>query len=160
MLDQLIEKSELFDTEKADFVAQARTFRFDDNARIVPPDCMGLSVQPLIMTENALRQTCSKLGPAVFGRGSAKSLPFDYIDTIPADLRAICLNNHIEHANGSKWMVRAYQDKCRAISLLAIIQAVRLTMVSRIRFTCAGLMTLPARARRQQAVTFTPCAQS
>lgn len=56
MLDQLISQSEVFDADKMDFVATARTFQFDAIARLVPPDCIGLKAQPLTMTENALRQ--------------------------------------------------------------------------------------------------------
>jgi hypothetical protein len=70
----------------------------------------------LAMTDTAYSQIFSKLAPTVYGKGSAKSLPTDYLTTIPADLRAEILKRHCRDANGfQSWMIRGFDDRCRAI---------------------------------------------
>ena len=116
MLDQLINQSSEFDSRKADHIAPAREFHFNSLAAIEPPAILGgLQSAPLMPDEHALRQLCTKLGPAVWGKGTSKSLPYDYVTTIPADLRSTAFNRHLQDANGSRWMVRGYGNKARAV---------------------------------------------
>jgi hypothetical protein len=63
----------------------------------------------------AFRQMCAKLGPAVYGKGSNKGLPAEYLQAIPADLRATVLNRHVKVDLGKTWMARGYDGDCRAI---------------------------------------------
>lgn len=114
-LQSLVNTSEQCDLQKADFVAAARSFSFDEQARIVPPTSGGFSSAPLAMTEHSLRQVCSKLGAAVFGKGTSKGLPHDYLSAIPKDLLADNLNRHLTASNGNKWMVRGYGESARAV---------------------------------------------
>jgi hypothetical protein len=115
MLQTLIERSEEYDQLKADYSEKARYFHFDEQARIVPPGVAGFSSLPLTVSDHALTQICAKLGPAVFGKGSQKSLPRDYLQAIAPDLRAENLNRHIANTNGNSWMVRAYKETARAV---------------------------------------------
>ena len=116
MLDDLILASERYDTDKADYVGFAKEFTWDSEGHIVAPrNLLDLASPPLTMTDNALRQVCSKLGPVVFGKGSQKSLPFEYMRSVPLDLMATCLNRHASAQNGHKWMVRQYKDVARAV---------------------------------------------
>jgi len=116
MLDELISQSMEYDEGKADYVGYAREFKWlVDGAIVAPNTLLGFDNPPLKMTENALRQVCSKLGPVVFGKGSQKGLPFDYMKSVPKDLMATCLNRHAQEQNGHKWMLRGYQDMARAV---------------------------------------------
>ena len=115
MLEELIAKSTASDQYKADYVAGARYFSWDELARIVVPEALGLKSQPLEMTTNALDQVRSKLGPAVFGKGCAKQLPKDFCEAIPKPLLAHNLNQIVQNANGSQWNVRAMGSHARAV---------------------------------------------
>lgn len=116
MLDKLIHDSVRFDLDKADHVAAARSFHFSPTAAIEPPALLAsFAPAPLAPNEHSLRQICTKLGPAVYGKGSAKSLPLDYIMSIPPAMRADNFNGHLQAANGSRWMVRGYKDTARAV---------------------------------------------
>ena len=115
-LEQMIETSTLYDQYKVDYIDHAREFMFNDGAMLVPPGNMMVeNPPPLMLTLWAWNQVFSKLGPAVFGHGSGKSLPSDYLLTIPPDLLATNLNRHLNNANGREWMVRAFQNIGRAI---------------------------------------------
>jgi hypothetical protein len=112
-----VEKSAEYDTHKADYTDLAAKMSFDHEARlIVPPQLFG-SVPPLSLTTWAWYQVYSKMVPMVYGKGSNKStLPTDYLPALRPDLRAYVLNDHIKNgANGTGWMVRAYDETCRAV---------------------------------------------
>lgn len=112
---KLLELSVSYDHWKTDYAGRASTFSFDKESRVNLPGTLFGQPEPLRMTDWAWRQVFTKLGPAVFGRGSYKSLPYDYLMAIPADLRAENLNRHLQAHNGTEWMVRAFQDQCRAV---------------------------------------------
>lgn len=72
---------------------------------------------PLVLTldEWAAQQLCAKLGPAAFGRGSRRAVPWDYLRTLPAWLRADVMNEHLNTLAPRTWLVRAYAGRCRAV---------------------------------------------
>jgi len=116
-LSELLDTSREQDTHKADYTNPAREFTFDAESRLnVSANMFGLSasMSPLAPTDWAWRQVFSKLGASVFGKGSNKTLPADYLLALKPELRAHVLNEHIQRADG-KWMARAYDDKCRAV---------------------------------------------
>jgi hypothetical protein len=117
-LQSLLARSTEYDEHKADYVNPATSHFVTPDARLtVATGFFGaptVQITPLELTEQGLRQLCSKLGPAVFGKGCARSLPYEYINAIKPELRATVLNEHITRAEGD-WMVRAYDDKCRAV---------------------------------------------
>ena len=115
MLEKLIEQSLRTDESKADYTAMARNFVWDEKARIVPPQILGLQSVPLTMTTHALDQIRAKLGPAVFGKGANKQLPKDFFEAIPPELLAYNLNDIVQGANGNEWKVRATGTSARAV---------------------------------------------
>lgn len=124
MLDQLIEKSKGFDSEKRDFgpVAPANSIcfvgDFDTLSLIAGPElwedevCLGL-------TDHAAGQVCGRLGPAAFP-GRTKPLPREYLfDACPGGMAAEQLNHWIDVSGDlyptREWFIRAYRDSCRAV---------------------------------------------
>ena len=100
-LSELLEKSREQDTHKADYTNPAREFTFDAESRLnVSANMFGLSasMSPLTPTDWAWRQVFSKLGTSVFGKGSSKTLPADYLLAMKPELRAHVLNEHIQRA--------------------------------------------------------------
>jgi hypothetical protein len=68
------------------------------------------------MSDTAYAQLFSKLSPTVFGKGSGKHIPSDYLTSMPADLRAQILSRHCWDTNGfQSWMVRGFDDTARAV---------------------------------------------
>lgn len=115
ILEGLITQSAEHDAQKHDHTAEARDLWFDEAARLsVPPTLMGRML-PLEMTEWASRQLYSKLGPVVFGRGSSKALPYDYLTALDPDMRADVLNRHLRAAADRRWLVRGYGETTRAV---------------------------------------------
>jgi len=115
VLEGLIETSAQHDARKHDHTADAQALRFDGDAKLlVPPTLMGY-LPPLVMTEWADRQLYAKLGPVVFGRGSSKALPYDYLSALEPDLRADVLNRHLTAAGDRRWLVRGYDASARAV---------------------------------------------
>ena len=117
-LEAMLAKSKAMDEHKADFVNSASTHHFMPDGKLsVPSKWLAndhVSIEPLELTEHAFRQVCSKLAPSVFGKGSSKNLPFDYLNAIKPELRATVLNEHLTRAEGD-WMVRAFDTNCRAV---------------------------------------------
>jgi hypothetical protein len=116
-LSAMLAKSREMDEHKAHYVNPARAHHFNDDARLTAEtSLMGMtsSIVPLELTDHALYQACSKLAPSVYGKGTTRNLPFDYIKAIRPEVRAYVLNEHLTRAEGD-WMVRAYDDKCRAV---------------------------------------------
>ena len=116
-VDQFLDRSLEFDQHKADFVKPAQVCQFDETSRLtMPADMFGLAASaiPLLPTDWAWRQIFAKLGSTVFGSGTNKVLPFDYLLALKPELRAYVLNEHLGRASG-EWMIRAYGDTCRAV---------------------------------------------
>jgi hypothetical protein len=111
----LLEKSRGFDLLKHDHKVAARDVSFDSLARITLPTPVGLPLTPLTLRKWSLDQIASKLGPAVFGKGSGKRLPVDYLLAMPDDLRGEVLTRHCQDANGRSWLVRGYENEARAV---------------------------------------------
>ena len=113
-LQNMLQAARSFAQEKADTRTSAQELKFTpDSTLVLPPTALG-SLPPLTVTEHGYSQLFAKLGPSVFGRGSARSLPKDYLLAVPADLRADILNRHLRDSNG-RWLVRQYQATARAI---------------------------------------------
>lgn len=132
MLHTQIAKSKAADREKFDYTSMARELVFDSSARLAanavasdakhphyPSGDMSPAYpnafQPRTLTDHALRHVFAKLSPAVYGKGSAKVLPFDYLTAIPRDLLAQNLNRHLTNGNGSRWLIRTNGAQVRAI---------------------------------------------
>ncbi len=114
-LHKLIEQSTGYDALKHDYTEYPRAIRFTGEALLELPQTAFGAVKPLKPTEWAWRQMFAKLGPTVYGRGSSKSLPADYLLAVPPDMLAGNLNRHIQNTNGSRWMIRGYGEQCRAV---------------------------------------------
>ena len=128
----LIATSTRYDQSKTDFRVAARDLHFDPDAHLVvlaPPlpyddgtfareRLRFLSKPPVgcvaAMTDHATAQLYDKLGPAHYGKGSAKSLPSDYLSKFPAERRADILNWTLARSP-ARWKVRLYEDTCRAV---------------------------------------------
>lgn len=115
-LDNLISESQEYDTHKADYSGYAKDFRFGDyDSFMYPPASVFGSPPPLEPTDWAWNQIFTKLGPAVFGKGSGKSLPADYLLAVDPDVRSYNLNRALGNANGKEWFVRTYDNRARAV---------------------------------------------
>lgn len=115
-LDQALEASLDYDARKSDYKNGSRVFSFNDAAQIVLPNVGGnMSEAPKDLTEKAIKDLCAKLGPSVFGKGSAKILPSDYIGAIDPALRAALFNNHNGKSENKTWLVRCFDSKARAV---------------------------------------------
>lgn len=110
-----VEVSSAHDTHKADYTETARNMHFDEQSHLIVPRQLFGEVPPLTPTPWAWGQIFNKLGPAVYGKGTQKTLPGEYLTAIPPQLRAINLNDHLMNINGTVWLVRAYDDACRAV---------------------------------------------
>ena len=116
LIDPLIDLNETYTQHKHDHDATAGELTFDETASLVLPSNLFGQSPPVVPTEWALGQICSRLGPTVFGRGRSKSVPRDYLMAIPPELRATLLNDHLNHTDpDQKWLVRCYKDEARAI---------------------------------------------
>ena len=113
-IEDLLEQSEAFETHKTDHPGPSSQFSFHEETAqmITPPSLMGSVL--LEQTPWAFTQMCNKLGKAVYGKGSGKSLPAEYLAAMRPDLRAYVLNDHIRESEGS-WLVRAYDNYARAV---------------------------------------------
>jgi hypothetical protein len=117
-LSQILEQAVALDQDKADFNGQPAAFKFDDlTANMQVPNTLFGDIPPMPMSEWATRQLFQKLGPAVFGKGSNKSLPYDYLTALLPTHRATLLNNHVKTvpAETESWFVRSYQGTVRAV---------------------------------------------
>lgn len=116
-LDEALDASLEFDSRKSDYKSRSREFSFNEQAQIVLPALKGsnMSEAPKTLTEKAIKDLCAKLAPSVFGKGSAKVLPSDYIGAIDPALRAALFNNHNEKSENKTWLVRCFDDSARAV---------------------------------------------
>ena len=116
-IDQLIETSKAYDTQKADYAANPTALHWEDNGAVTikAATLFGNTATSLTPTDWAWRQAYAKLGKTVYGKGQNKTLPADYLDAIRPDLRAHLLNDHCKNWTGGDWMIRAYQDNARAV---------------------------------------------
>ena len=121
MFDELIATSQDFDERKSDYgPRQVDDFYFGDFDQprvslIVPEDLFGGATQ-LQPTDWAFSQVCRRLGSTVYGIGSHRSLPRDYMLAQPQTWCAEQLNHWIKLLpQNRKWFVRAIDDECRAV---------------------------------------------
>lgn len=118
-LQEMLELSLEYDGHKHDHSSSVKSIKFDPVARMILPNDVELFqsavVQPLAPTEWAWNQLFNKLGYTVWGKGSSKKLPADYLLHIPEDLLAESLNRHLQNAGDESWFVRAYDDTARAV---------------------------------------------
>ncbi|HMN10968.1 MAG TPA: hypothetical protein PKD55_01435 [Bellilinea sp.] len=114
MLEELIETSRRYDMNKHDHTVRARDLEFQSDGTIQVPNSFFGAVQPLESTRWAFGQLASKLGPTVYGKGSTKTLPTDYLMAVDPDLMATNMNRHLSQSEQT-YMVRAYGNQARAI---------------------------------------------
>src|SRR5579859_4958559 len=99
VIREYLEISQTADLNKHDHVAHTAELRVAETGALqVPATVMG-SVAPLWPTDWAWRQLETKLGPVAFGRGSNRSLPHDYLFSLPSHIRADALNYHLGRAD-------------------------------------------------------------
>lgn len=117
-IDQLIEISQRADMEKADYRLPASKIDWMPNGYLAPEFGKGSTAAPTLkLSKHALTQVAAKLGPVVYGKGSPKRLPVDFLDAImhwnddlwPTIMYGLC------NKSKSGWMVRRHKDTCRAI---------------------------------------------
>lgn len=124
-IQDIIAKSIAFDAKKSDYRVPAKELEFREGGVLLPEkhsDADGAAALFLEqgatqfgVNDNALRDFCSKLAPAVYGKGTTRILPFDYLSTIPPTLRATVLTDHAHSANGAKWLIRTHDTTARAV---------------------------------------------
>ena len=115
-LVDLIRQSEEFDTRKSDEKLYPATMRFSPQAQLLVPTPMGIT--GYAPTDHAWKQLFIRLGPAVWGRGSTKSLPPEYMLNIPKGMLADNVNVHLASLNAfnrNVFLCRLYEGKVRAI---------------------------------------------
>ena len=111
ILDELIEKSQDFDSHKDDHEVVAAELNFNPGGDIVMATKYGpMNLQP---TEHALSQVFDRLGNATYG----SALPQKHMLSIPRELMAYDLN-YLMPSMGKKnrvpWLVRCYDSTARA----------------------------------------------
>lgn len=114
MLNKLLDKSREYDLQKHDTRAPAVALELTEDGRVRLPATEFGEVRPLRPTDWAWRQMFRKLGTTVFGKGSKRGLPADYLLAIPKELLAMNTNKCLEKSK-SQWLVRGYGDNCRAV---------------------------------------------
>jgi hypothetical protein len=114
-LDKFVSESEQYDQHKADYKEAAASIRFDEAARLMVPGQLFGAVPPMTLTPHAWDQIYTKLGPCVYGKGAKKMLPPDFMNAIPRDLAGTVLNRVMQNVNGNQWLIRGYDESCRAV---------------------------------------------
>lgn len=114
-MQDLVSQSQEYDNHKHDYLADTTDFSFDAITSAVQPPEGLFQAPPLYPTEQAWTQIFSKLGPAVYGKGSNRVLPNDYLLAIDPDVRAINLNRAIGKMVDKRWLVRGYDSNARAV---------------------------------------------
>ena len=124
IITPFVDRNVAFDNDKADYRAAPRDLKFDENCRLIVPDVhsqqlFGTGVAPLKMSEYAYSQLFARMGTTVYGRGSQRSLPGEYLLGIPDNIRAEALNWHLQekriNQTNGKYLVRAYKNEARAV---------------------------------------------
>lgn len=122
---QVIETSKALDARKADYRVPAKELVFP-NGKIALPEkysdgdetaalFLEQSMTTFGVNDNALRDLCAKLAPALYGKGTGRILPFDYLRAMPEHLRGQVLTDHAQNSNGSRWLVRTFDTDARAV---------------------------------------------
>lgn len=92
------------DEWKSDYVHPANEYQFVDGKLVIPGNSAALT-----MSQNAMSQMATKLGPSVWGAGSSRQVPMEYLTKLPTDLQDLALNHHLGQ-NNQRWMVRGYHS--------------------------------------------------
>jgi hypothetical protein len=114
-IQELIDRSADYDARKSDYRLAPADMRFTPEGKVIVPAKHG--AMPVEPTDWAWGQAFKRVGPAVYGRGSQKGLPADYMLSIPRDMLADNMNGHLARLAGfnrNPWMVRTCDDKARA----------------------------------------------
>jgi len=109
-LSELIEVSKGYDAEKRNEVVHGYQMAFGAGLHLTTP-----TMADLELTDHAWGHLYEKLGPVVFGKGSTRRLPVDYLNALPDEVAAMLLNFHLGKANGHGFLVRTYKNNCRAV---------------------------------------------
>lgn len=117
-LGQLVERSEVYDQQKAEFKGTEYAFKINDNLDIEAQDKMGNpfgQIAPLRLTGHALTQLCERTG-SVITASVAERLRANN-GTRPHAARAFDeLREQMErNPRRAAWWVRAYKDEARAV---------------------------------------------
>jgi hypothetical protein len=112
-LTELIELSDWFDRSKVDDVAAGNQITIDASLKL--HTARFHAGGELELTEHAWGQLAKRLAPAVFGRGSQRTLPMAYLRALPPAMMAAELNYWLERVNGNGFLVRSYENTCRAL---------------------------------------------
>jgi hypothetical protein len=105
-LSKLIELSTGFDRNKAEDVSGGPKMGFDSALYLHTGKFAGRGLE---LTDHAWSQLATKLGPVVYGKGSTRALPLDYLQRLPEPVMALQLNYWLDRTNGHGFLVRAYQ---------------------------------------------------
>lgn len=114
-LTQLAEAALEHDRGKHDLIVAAKELNFltVESSMMLPgvllPDGTSKIIEPW-----GLQQLCAKLGPVVFGKGSGKSLPYDYFSAVSSDLACHNLETHCQRSD-ARWMLRCHGERLRAV---------------------------------------------
>lgn len=113
-IEELLDTSLTQDNLKADHAVQAQSILvLTDGTIKVPPTLFG-ETSPMVPTEWCWRQMLSKLGPVVYGSGSKKSVPYDYLQAIGWEKASVLVNEHLSRCGDREWLVREYNSTARA----------------------------------------------
>lgn len=122
---EVIEASKAADAKKSDYRVPAKELTFPDGKIALPEKYSdGDETAALFLeqgatifgvNDNALRDLCTKLAPAVYGKGTNRTLPYDYLRAMPTQLMGQNLTDHAQNSNGQRWLVRTFDTSARAV---------------------------------------------
>lgn len=153
-IKQLLDQSAAQDQHKSDYPTHPHQINFDNNSimQVTGNSLFANASVALNPTDWAWRQMFAKLAKSVYGKGENKTLPADYLLALRADLRAHVLNDHCRNYPNGNWLVRAFDDNCRAVlsdQYAAISNTELLAIVEKI----AGETSAPSRLTDSTSVT-------
>lgn len=111
-LDELHQRALDYKELKEDFgpVSMGQLRLSDSGGLLLPPDKYG-QMPPMALDDNAWGQLMVKLAPAVYGPGTPKKLPSEYLMVVPGELRAANMNYLFGQARlGQSAMVRTIRN--------------------------------------------------
>lgn len=104
--------------DKADYKGKPAEFLFMDDGRLTSKPAQGVlfgaSMQPVTLTDHALKQAFNKLGKA-YGLNSLGTDHMKALSQVEPDLFALNMNRAMNRIESGGWTVRTYQDTGRAV---------------------------------------------
>lgn len=117
-LGQLIERSESFDQQKAEYKGTEYGFRINDNLDIEAQDKMGNpfgQIAPLTLTGHALAQLCERTGGAITPVVAERLRANNGTRCHAARAFDVLREQMERNPRRAAWWVRAYQNEARAV---------------------------------------------